>query len=245
MGWDVAEIGLNHDLPFDNPLETAKIISERLKANVVIYLDECCLNLTKIEFSGAEDEYILKIFGKDLVSKIFNTNNNVIEYENLEYSLDDCDNENYYDLENFNMNLLISIYKEWIHLDVYVMERWGWWESCFHKKNKIYINKYRKEIFEQAKLFGCNKVAIMSDQGPTAYICSYSESDKIEDLLDYIYTYKYLDDYKLNGKWTWSIDHYLHINIHDFFKSKTKIPETKAISVMFDDFRDLMQKVSD
>lgn len=246
MGWDVAEIGLNHDLPFDNPLETATIISERMRANVVICvfatkdMHEWDLHkMMKFEFPGTESEYWLEIHGKDLLCKTFNTINRIIEYDNHHYYLDDFDNYNYYVLEDDD--IMISIYKEWINLDVCVNERWGWWERCFHKKDDvlIYINNYRKEIFEQAKLFGCNKVAIMSDQGPTDYICSFSSSEKVENLLDYINSYKYLDEYYKDDIEKWTPDDYTHINIPDYLESDTLIPKSQAISVMFDDFRDL------
>ena len=30
MGWDVVEIGLKHDLPFEDPMATAKAVAQRL-----------------------------------------------------------------------------------------------------------------------------------------------------------------------------------------------------------------------
>ena len=40
MGWDVVEIGLRHDLPIDDPIAAAEILSERLDANVSV-IAEC------------------------------------------------------------------------------------------------------------------------------------------------------------------------------------------------------------
>lgn len=47
MGWDIVEIGLNHDLPVDDPFATAKLLAERIDLNVkLVFYDKFFVDKT-------------------------------------------------------------------------------------------------------------------------------------------------------------------------------------------------------
>ena len=78
-----------------------------------------------------------------------------------------CDNSlELYEIEGGKDDINIRVFKENLELDVYVEERWGWWNCAFHQPN-IYrgrLQNYRIQIYNQAKMFGCQEVIICSDQ---------------------------------------------------------------------------------
>ena len=62
--------------------------------------------------------------------------------------------------------------EENVDLDVDILERWSSWERAFHHSGseQEWLRNYRMQIYNRAKLFGCNEVIICSDQGPSECI---------------------------------------------------------------------------
>ena len=98
------------------------------------------------------------------------------------------------------------------------------------------------QVYERAKVFGCEQVLYFADQGPTELI--YNDMDKgAEELLAYVHTRRYLDD----SSWRepedqeiWRRDG-LHIQYADYFKGNIPWREGVWIEVVFDDFSDLKE----
>lgn len=107
------------------------------------------------------------------------------EGEYADCILDDIDDFfELYEIVGGKDDIDIMIFKENVDLDVYVDGRWHCWERAFHsssQEDREWLRNYRMQIYNQAKMFGCQEVIICSDQGPTEDI--YNHADYSADRL--------------------------------------------------------------
>lgn len=262
MGWDVVEIGLKHNLPINDPFATAQEVAKRMKQNVrLVYRNEYeydkeknvireaggddFIELGKYEMNKSKDylqmivsdyqaHQILESVGEDKLRQA------TFEGEFAELILDDIDDPfELYEIVGGKDDNDIMIFKENVNLDVYVDGRWHCWERAFHsssQEEREWLRKYRMQIYNQAKMFGCQEVIICSDQGPTELI--YDNADYPADKLrEYAQSFQYLkdlnwgerkkEDWKKNAK---------HIMFSSFFQNQLNFSGEDFIDVIYDDF---------
>ena len=95
------------------------------------------------------------------------------------------------------------------------------------------------QVYERAKVFGCEQVIYCADQGPTESI--YDGMDMgAEELLAYVRDRRYLDYKSPEDQEVWRRDG-LHIQYADYFKGNIPWREGVWIEVVFDDFCDLKE----
>lgn len=264
MGWDVVQIGLRHNLPVNDPIATAKEVAKRMKQNIrLVYRNEYEYDIEKNLVSDAEGRDLIEL-GKfeannsgDYLQMIVSNYqaHQILELAGIEklhkatfasgfaeLILDDL--EEPYELYEINgRNIYIRIFKENVDLDISVVERWWMWESAFHPSNpyREWLNNYRMQIYNRARMFGCNEVIICSDQGPTQMI--YENMDYLaDDLKEYARSFQYLkedtwlDDYK-KDEWK---KHAKHILFSSFFQNQLILSDDDSVDVIFDDFSDII-----
>ena len=146
-----------------------------------------------------------------------------------------------YEIED-KESIFLWIFKENVVLDVYVVERWQWWERAFHLSSpyRERLYNYRMQIYEQAKMFGCNEVIICSDQGPTMAI--YDNANyPADELKEYARSFQYLkdtdwiEDYN-KEKWKKNAK---HITFASYFQNQLDLSGEEFVDVIFDDFSDI------
>ena len=265
MGWDVVEIGLRHNLPVDDPFATAREVAKRMKQNIrLVYQNEYeydvannivrdtdsydLIELAKYEVNSSREylqmivsnyqaNQILELAGIDKLRKAF------FASEFADFILRKIE-EPYelYEIEDDESGLDIRIFKENVDIDVYIWERWSKWERALHqlKSDREWLLNYRLQIYNRAKLFGCNEVIICSDQGPTESIYANMHYSS-EDLKEYTRSLQYLKDcnwsvskieeWKKNAK---------HIMFSSLFQDQFVLSDEDWVEVIYDDFSDLV-----
>lgn len=270
MGWDVVQIGLRHNLPVESPRETAKAIAERMKRNVCIgYRKEYDFNSETEELDWA-DHYDLveieKIIVNDTDDFIFLTitnyqvlqiqdslgiekirelskSNEVAEF--ILYDLEEPAPIYELEIEEDDEKKMIDIFKENVTLDIYVIERWFNWAREFEEPDDCgeYLRNYRMQVFNQAKIFGCEEVINCADQGPTMAI--YDNADySADELKEYVRSRKYVEDSNwLEPK---KIEHWKkygrHVKFSDFFENKLSFEDDDFVELVYDDFSDMIME---
>lgn len=263
MGWDVVEIGLRHNLPVADPYATAKEVAKRIKQNIrLVYRNEYEYDITnnvvrytnsyelielgKYEVDGSRDylqmiisnyqaNQILELIGIDKLRKA------TFAGEFAESILDDL--ENPYDLyEIEGENEYFRLFKENVDLDVDILGRWSSWERAFHHSSseQDWIRNYRMQIYNRAKLFGCNEVIICSDQGPGE--CIYDNMNySADDLKKFARSFQYLKESRWveeSKKDDWK-KHAKHIMFSSFFQNQLSLSDDDFVEVIYDDFSDI------
>ncbi len=266
MGWDVVQIGLRHNLPIDDPFEMANEVAKRMNRNVRLVcwndyeldksnnivrhdFDYDLIELGEIKVNNSTDflqimdssykaKQIADTLGIEKVRKLS-------QYSDSAKSLLSKLDYHHYDIED--EELQISVYKENVDLDFFIVGcRWRTWEMAFHPINLHdecieWLRDYRMQIYERAKLFGCNEVIICSDQGPTGYIYDSMELSA-DDLLKYARSRQYLK----NESWNTSSDkerwekHAKQITFASFFRNEIKFDDDDFVEVVYDDFSDII-----
>ncbi len=264
MGWDVVEIGLRHNLPVNNPFATAQEVAKRMKQNIrLVYRNEYEYDSTNNVVKDAEGDDFIEL-GKYEVNKseenlwMIVSNYQALQIKEMvgmeklrkasfvgEYAkliLSDLEHPfELYEIENDNCG--IRIFKENVDLDIYVDGRWHCWEKAFHsssQKDWEWLHDYRMQIYNRAKMFGCQEVIICSDQGPTEYIYDIMDHSA-DDLKDYARSFKYLignnwvkklskEEYKKNAK---------HITFSSIFLNQLNLSGEDFVEVIYDDFSDI------
>lgn len=248
MGWDVAIIGLKHDLPVEDPVAMAKEVSRRLNRNVsLVFRDEYAydaesntvsskngneVELFRHTINNAE-EYLTMVASRYQTNKILEQAGldrlekaHSDDYS-LETLLDDIKNPyELYEIESREKDdedyLFIMIFKENILLDNPIIERWRTWEHAFLTEEKAWnkwLRDYRKKICEQAKSFSCEEVIFCSDQGPTIEVSSRPDLSSCQ-LKAYASTFK-------------------HFSLPDFLEGKVQLDKNEPLEVIFDDLREV------
>ena len=252
MGWDVVEIGLGHDLPVADPIATAKTIAERFGRN--LYLT--ALGETLAYISGGSIPSINLIMSDDICRKIRrklgeNFAGDVSQFikrwlDELRHGGRELDEPLFMINEE---EMMINVYSENVDLDIYVYGRWHSFVHAFKvgdDKNEIcnldWLLNYRRQIYEQAKLFGCKEVIICSDQGPTEriYNASYLTSDALMQMVysrSYIYDQDFLGEGD-KGKAEW-VKQGKIVYFSDYVTGKVTFEEEEFVDVVIDDFKDL------
>ena len=265
MGWDVVEIGLRHNLPVNEPFETAKEVSKRMKQNVrLVYQNEyeydCANNVVRkaegyelIELgkfevnntkdylqmmvSGYQAHQILGSVGEDKLRQA------IFEGKYAELILDDIEEPfELYEVEGGKDDVYIRIFNENVDLDVSVIERWRTWEYAFHLSSKYreWLCNYRMQIYNQAKMFGCSEVIICSDQGPTEMIYNNMHYSA-DDLKEYARSFQYLKDtnwIEESKKDEWKMEA-KHIMFSSYFQNQLNLSGEDFVEVIYDDFSDI------
>ena len=266
MGWDVVEIGLKHNLPINDPFATAQEIAKRMKQNVrlvyenkyeydnaniiVRYVDSYeFIELGKFEVNSSQDYLQMtvadyqanQIVGSVGIEKLRKATF-VGEFADL--IIDDLEEPfELYEIEDKKESLDIRIFKENVDLDVFVIERWHTWEDAFYSSNqedRDWLRNYRMQIYNRAKMFGCQEVIICSDQGPTMEIFDRMNYTS-DDLKEYAQSFQYLKDSTWIEEWEkegWKKDA-KHIMFSDYFQNKLDFASGESIDVVFDDFSDI------
>lgn len=268
MGWDVVEIGLKHDLPVNDPFATAKEIAKRMEQNIrLVYMKRYEYDIENNVVSEAKDfewielgkfeannsgiylrmeicnyhaKLMLKSVGMDKLRKATFTDGIA------EFLWDDIeDTFMLYEIEDRDGNIDIRLSKENVDIGVYVIERWCNWERELHQINtdedREWLRNYRMQIYNRAKLFGCNEVIICSDQGPAELI--YDNMDLgADDLKEYAHSFQYLKDCRWSNESEaneWK-KHAKHIMFSSVFQNQLNLSEEDFIEVIYDDFRDIV-----
>lgn len=266
MGWDVVQIGLNHNLPVSDPYATAKEIAQRMHRNIrLVYSKEYeydvarnavaetgdyeVVELGTFKVDNSDDflqmsvvdyqaHQILQEVGYDKLSKAnFAT-------ELAECILDTKDEFALYEIENIDKPFIfIRIFRENVDLYISVIERWMRWEQAFHNidANREWLQNYRMQIYERAKMFGCKEVIICSDQGPTEDLFAKVYIPAAQ-LKKYACSFQYVEDSlwfnNSQDKEDWR-RHAKHINFADVLQGKISFGEEDFVDLIFDDFSDL------
>ena len=266
MGWDVVEIGLRHNLPVDDPHATAKEVAKRMNRNIrLVYRNEYeydkeknvvreangdeFIELGKYEVNNSKD-YLQMIASDYQARQILES----VGEEKLRQATfvgelahlilyDIGDPFELYEIEDKDESFSIRIFKENVDIDVYVSGRWHSWERAFHSSsqgNRELLRYYRMQIYDRAKMFGCNEVIICSDQGPTIGI--FDKMNYLaDDLKEYTRSFQYLKDthwveeseieeWKKNAK---------HIMFSSYFQNQLNLSSEDFVEVIYDDFSDI------
>jgi hypothetical protein len=268
MGWDVVQIGLRHNLPVESPIETAKVIAERINLNVCLayrmvydYNNETeeldwadhydLVELEKFKVNESDDFIYLTIsnyhaqlirdsLGIEKIRELSKTN------ETAEMILDDLEEASpSYKLEDKVEKMWITIFKENVILDVYVDERWFNWAREFEEPDECreYLQEYRMRVYDRAKIFGCVEVINCADQGPTMAI--YDNADySADELKEYVRSRMYIEE----SNWLnpakiedWK-KHGKQIRFSDFFDKKLCFEEDDFMELVYDDFTDIYKE---
>ena len=272
MGWDVVQLGLKHDLPIDDPQATAQVLARRMGCDVQVGYYKYCeydeaeqrvysipsafVPLGTPHRGGSSAPSLRLVIGNywadELNQRIAPYGLSEIDFEETRirsflleggndyqlYTLESDDNEDGNAIE-------IRIFKETVNLALYAVERWSAWARHFESTDEehwLRLQEYRMQVYERAKVFGCEQVLYFADQGPTELI--YDDMDKgAEELLAYVHTRRYLDDsswIEPEDQEIWRRDG-LHIQYADYFKGNIPWREGVWIEVVFDDFSDLKE----
>ena len=262
MGWDVVQIGLRHNLPVESPIETAKVIAERINLNVCLayrmeydYNNETeeldwadhydLVELEKFKVNESDDYIYLTIsnyhaqlirdsLGIEKIKELSKNN------ETAEMILDDLEEVSpSYKLEDKDEKMWITIFKENVSLDVYMNERWFNWAREFKEPDECreYLQEYRMRVYDRAKIFGCVEVINCADQGPTMEI--YDKADySADELKEYVRSRMYIEE----SNWLepakiedWK-KHGKQIRFSDFFENKLSFKEDDFVELVYDDF---------
>lgn len=269
MGWDVVEIGLKHDLPFEDPMATAKAVAQRLNMNInVLFRNEYAYDKEKnivtdsklyeeVELGRFQmndsDKFIpmmienyqinqwVKEVGIEKLRKAIFVDNSSEKLNFLTEVANDTDI--YYDIEDREEPYLtITIYPENVDLGISVCERWkAWlWFITHMDEFKDVIHNYRMQIYERAQLFGCKEVIICADQGPGIMIFANMDMPA-NKLKSYVRNYEYL----MNYGWIKNSTHdewrknARHIMFSSVFQGNLKLSKDEFIEVIYDDFADI------
>ena len=263
MGWDVVQIGLRHNLPVHDPFATAKEVAKGMNKNIrLVYRNEYEYDKEKNVVSKA-NHYELIELGKFEV----NNSNDCLQMIVSDYQkhriqeavgidklrkatfvgqfAESILSEDYYELyeiEDDEETLDIRIFKENVDLDVEIYGRWSIWEEAFHHfgSYREWLHNYRIQIFNHAKMFGCNEVLICSDQGPTEPIYDniYYSADNLKE---YARSFQYLKDtswVEENKKEEWK-KNAKHIKFPSYFQNQIDLSNEDFVEVIFDDFSDI------
>ena len=266
MGWDVVQIGLRHNLPIDDPFATAREIAKRMNRNIVLVYrnmyeydiannivydiddEPYSIELGKIEVDSSTDYLTMEVnnYQANKILEIAGIENLRVascKNEPGKYLLDDIENS-YYLYEINSRDILITIYKENIEFGACVYENWPYFEGAFHLLSPDdieWLKNYRMQIYNCAKMFGCDEVIICCNHGPGEFI--YTKMDlSADELKEYARSFQYIEDYgKCDGRfdvneWKKSAK---HIFFPSFFNNQVILSDDDSVDVIYDDFSDL------
>lgn len=257
MGWDVVQIGLKHNLPVHDMVAFGTELQKRTKHNIRLVAANLFMyskRKNRISFSDKnEDIEIMCISSPEYESQI---DVEVVNYQARKMKSDlgkafstvkfkgrvTKQSFNYYLKDNYDLykickqNLFIDFFEENIYLDVNINARYGGWESRFHsqdRESREWLIDCRNSIQERARLFGCQKILVCCDQGPTMEIFDRMNM-KADALLEYSKSHKYNEDQTyMDSVEDWK-DYERQIDFQDYFDDKLKLDDNDFVSVVYD-----------
>ncbi len=270
MGCDVVQLSLKHDLPIDDPQAMAEVLARRMGCDVQVgYYKDCEYDEARqrvylipdvfvplgAPHRGGSSAYDLRLvinnyWADEMRRRVALHDPSKIDFQEewmKPYLLEDDDDCLLCTLEGYDdgggNKIDVPIFREAVDLNLYVIEQWRAWARHFESTDEEHcsgLQEYRMQVYERAKVFGCEQVLYFADQGPTELI--YDDMDKgAEELLAYVHTRRYLDDsswIEPEDQEIWRRDG-LHIQYADYFKGNIPWREGVWIEVVFDDFSDL------
>lgn len=263
MGVDVVEIGLRHRLSVDNRKKLAQELATILNMNVkivarkefvydksvhmiadyddydVIPLEEYIIkesnNYLEVFCSNYQKNFIKESLGKDKVRTL------KFDSPDTRRSFFELDDTTMYEAETRNREddyIYFDIYKENIVLPYYVCSRWFNFIREFKDPQSLcYLKETRKDVYEQAKMFGCDSVIYCSDGTPSSRIWDSADIPSSE-LLTYASTGEFLKPGKgVNFEKKYHKARVIYFS--DFFAGKVKLDEDEFVEAIIDDFKDM------
>ncbi|MBD5272292.1 MAG: hypothetical protein HDS42_03325 [Bacteroides sp.] len=223
MGWDIVAIGINHNLPVEDPNKTAERISSLVDGpisvgyyeswmykpdvNKIIESEYEWIEISKINsskqgyvvFFSIENYCARKIY-RDLADKI-----DSVEFENEDqrnWFMGEAKDEPFalYEFESQSGPYFdLRIFKEIVDFNYDFPGRWFQFVRTLKKPNDIpnkeNILEFRKHIFRQLKACGCNEAYYFADQGPGELL--YNILDKpAKEWIDYLEKGEFISDGK-------------------------------------------------
>ena len=269
MGWDPILLGLKHSLPVDDPMATAQELSKRLERNVVLVCEEFwydeathtvatppSTNYKELaRFRVDDSPSFLRIIDYRYPALYFQKHFDAKQLENLKFKDSWFEaavtDPNYYlylyDVEEEDSEAEffdLSISRE--NFDRYAFsQRWSSWARGFYEgeeaRQRLWEDRMAAHQF--AKLMGCEKMIICSDQGPATDL--YDHIDwPAEKLWESAISCSFYDTYSWDSeeeKVAWMANS-RPIHFADFFTDKTLfLNEEDFVEVVMDDFSDLEQ----
>lgn len=257
MGWDIVTIGIRHKLPITNPIETTKILSPLIDGiisigyyqniehneneNTVCRINDKWKELTSFDAGRKGQKYLFEIkneYVKQVFLQVASIDNvsfddytkemflvKVIDESDVLYELS-CDvrPSKYYDG--------IRLYKENVDFSRNFGLRWFSLEGIFRKpyegECKRALDEFRKAIFEQSRVCGCDCAYYFPDQ-------SYGEllwnaiSKSSDDWISYLKSRRYIDDDQ----------NYVFFDIKDYISGERLLEPSENVICFIDDFSDL------
>lgn len=255
MGWDIVAIGTNHKLPIENPIETAKMLAPMLDGTIHIgYYQKLEYNNIENSIRRADKYEWEEISSFDTGRKGGDNYLDIKDecyrriFAQLKSSIEsvrfigDCEKRDFLDCiygEPYDIYELIShdfgiyIYKEIIEFSVIFNGRWVTLERAFKQPyigpNKQYLDDFRKHIYNQLKICGCDCAYYFPDQSYGEWL--YEKLNlSTENWIRYLKSRQYLRDENQEM----SI-----FNVTDYVCGKKILQDSENVICFIDDFEDL------
>lgn len=278
MGVDIVSVGLRHKVRVDKPLHLIEDVSKIYNANIhIVYYNDkrkdCRVPLFDMKVENADENLTIEIpvcqylqqktspFAKlieiDWESEIFIKQLRNRLYNDFgRYEIRGFKNEDTYE---------ITIYRE--NAEIFISSPFRWYgfigkfnqeEKYQYPEDSLSLDDFRKELYIQSKLLGCNEVIYFADQGqgemiydtiykPANELLHYIKNREFYEVID-----KAIKKSKAEGRHQfshydedWALDtemKSIFIDIPDFLMNhREPISTDLSIDVLFDDFRDLKQ----
>lgn len=221
MSWDIVAIGTNHNLPVEDPIKTAEKLSSLVEGpisvgyyeswiykpdvNKIIESEYKWIEINKINSSKQGSVVLFSIENfcarklyRDLLAKIdsvefedeYHRNWFMDDAKDKPFALYECESQSrpYFDLR---------IFKEIVDFSYDFPGRWFQFVRTLKKPhdipNKNNILEFRKHIFRQLMVCGCNKAYYFADQGDGEML--FNVIDKTaKEWVDYLEKGEYISD---------------------------------------------------
>ena len=254
MGYDVVAIGTNHNLPVEDPIKTAERISPLFDGPISIGYDEKWEYNPKNNTISQSDEYkwieIAKInpsregkttrfsIENHCARKIYgelaaNIDNIKFAADQREWFLTEATEEPFalYECETpHSFELDLRIFKEIVDFGYTFPGRWRNFYNALNnphiQPNKNNIFEFRKHIYRQLKVCGCDIAYYFADDGPGMYLFD-SINLPAKEWVDFLDSGKYVK----NGK-------PLIVEVKNILDHTLELPEDEWVDCYIDDFSD-------
>lgn len=260
MGWDVVAAGTSHNLPIDDPVKVAERISplidepisvgyyEKWKFdeshNRIVEGDWQWIELTKVNSDKTGQPVFFEICDYS-IRRVFTeveTKMDLVSFEN-EYVRDvfqrfpteepfelyQCFCERPYSVDMW-------IFKENVEFTANFYGRWRQFENIFETAPDSLeaqnLHEFRKHIFEQFKICGCDMAYYFADQGP---------GEKLANRLNFS-SKKWLA-YLESGVFAEDGDDARIMKVSDYMAGKVILKSDDWVDCFIDDFSDFKQNI--
>ena len=244
MGWDIAPIGLKHKVDTSSMESVAMFLVKHFNANIN------CRTVNK----GWDKDSTIPITSDcgSYVCEGSTRNIELIENRNGYMGCRDhweiqfgwnpfpcfCEDE-YVD---------IILYEDLVNLEMVERPfRWFWFLSNFveHEADeesdticREALDRFRESVREYARVFGCEKVMYIADQGVDDYILYQCEKLDSDSLMEYVSSLRFLHECR-----DYERDRSIFLDVPSFLSEKQDLirqgRDIGYLDVLFDDFRDI------